>query len=434
MGDDDDEFPPGREEAVFKRPEALIETNVAGMNVLGSIARHGGPEFEPYVDEALRALLNKSSHPEPTVKETIAELLPSLVDYCVREYEGGHIARVKDGENVHPIKEKTASTVYAVWTNLSMLVRDVNQSVVERSCESGREVMEAVGPAGTRNGNFEVYLDSLIKLLQKQAPCSHYGDSVMATNAYLLVAMEFVLDLGKMLGSSIRSRHLSRIVIALQNLSQDHNPMDERLQSLAIMSHLVPAMGDAGFAYWKDIFSPVAMAAIEQECSRYPKSDVRLQRNGVCVLGVCCEQYGESLADEYLAFLGRVMPLLDMKIPEDDPEEGVGACVDNAAACLCRMITAVPKQVPLDTTLPKLLRVLPLKRDFAECETVYGVILKLLEEEHPEIMSRTLEVKSIFDAATEMDNEMEDGLKSRLKQASERLRKRKRTQDVATVE
>ncbi len=72
----------------------------------------------------------------------------------------------------------------------------------------------------------------------------------------------------------------------------------------------------------------------------------------------------------YPAILGKLERLLQV------PDSG-HRMFDNAAGCVCRMITAHPDRVHIDEYLPLVVEKLPLMEDFEENAPVYGCIFDL---------------------------------------------------------
>ena len=106
-----------------------------------------------------------------------------------------------------------------------------------------------------------------------------------------------------------------------------------------------------------------------------------------------------------------------------DPNAGdsVAACVDNAAACVARMIMAHPAGVPMPQVLPPFLGLLPLKTDMTENETVYKCLLGLIQMGHPDAMAQKPEFQRIFTAAIAPGSKVDEEIQGQLKQAAPAL-------------
>ncbi len=95
--------------------------------------------------------------------------------------------------------------------------------------------------------------------------------------------------------------------------------------------------------------------------------------------------------------------------------------MDNAAACVSRMMMAVPANVPIQQVLPALLNSLPLKNDMSENATVYNCLLNLLQMNNTDALAQKDEIKRIFQVAVGTESKVEDELKQKLNMAIQQL-------------
>merc|ERR1711935_77715 len=101
--------------------------------------------------------------------------------------------------------------------------------------------------------------------------------------------------------------------------------------------------------------------------------------------------------------------------------DSFAACVDNAAACVARMIMAQPSSIPMPQVLPAFLRLLPLKIDMTENETIYNCLLGLIQMGHPEAMAQKAELQRIFSSAVSPGSKVDQEIQNRLTQAAPAL-------------
>merc|ERR1712176_195532 len=106
-----------------------------------------------------------------------------------------------------------------------------------------------------------------------------------------------------------------------------------------------------------------------------------------------------------------------------DPSSGeaAAACVDNTAACVARMIMASQSHVPMPQVLPAMLKLLPLKTDMTENETVYTCLLGLLQMNHPDLLAQSEQLKRVFLEATADNSRVAAEIKEKLKLAAESM-------------
>lgn len=133
---------------------------------------------------------------------------------------------------------------------------------------------------------------------------------------------------------------------------------------------------------------------------------------------VSVEVLKERITGDYQQILQGLEPLFGM---DSSTGESTAACVDNAAACVARMIMAQPASIPMSQVLPPFLRLLPLKTDMTENETVYNCLLGLIQMNHPEALAQKAELRRIFNAATSSESKVDDEVKKKLRLASPAL-------------
>jgi hypothetical protein len=143
-----------------------------------------------------------------------------------------------------------------------------------------------------------------------------------------------------------------------------------------------------------------------------------VKRNAAFCAGICCEVLKERIAGDYPQILQGLEPLFGMDASSAD---SVAACVDNAAACVARMIMAQPSSVPMPQVLPAFLRLLPLKTDMTENETIYNCLLGLIQMGHPDAIAQKAELQRIFAAAVSPGSKVDQEIQARLTQAAPAL-------------
>ena len=177
--------------------------------------------------------------------------------------------------------------------------------------------------------------------------------------------------------------------------------------AIGFLSEVAQELDVSIMEYWSSVFLPLTLAGLGD-----PSLDVK--RNAAFCAGVCCEHLRESVVDAYPQILSALEPLFGV-----DPSTGesAAACIDNVAACVARMIMTSPSHLPMPQVLPALLKLLPLKTDMTENETVYKCLLGLLQMNHPDAVAQKGELRRIFTDAVSPDSKVDDEIKENLKQA-----------------
>lgn len=104
---------------------------------------------------------------------------------------------------------------------------------------------------------------------------------------------------------------------------------------------------------------------------RIGDEDPDVKANAVYAAGVLCEMSGDDkqIIGNYDTILTKLEPLLDAgQAPR---------VLDNAAGCVCRMISKYPAHVPLQMVLPALVNILPTREDFEENKPIFQCIVSL---------------------------------------------------------
>jgi hypothetical protein len=173
------------------------------------------------------------------------------------------------------------------------------------------------------------------------------------------------------------------------------------------LSEVAQELEGAIFEHWQTVFLPAVLSGLTD-----PSEDVK--RNAAFCAGVCCEHLRERATDAYPQILQALEPLFHI-----DPLSGESsaACIDNAAACVARMIMASPTHLPMPQVLPAFLKLLPLKTDMTENETVYTCVLGLLQMNHPDALAQKVEICRIFTEATAASSKVEEEVQQKLKEA-----------------
>ena len=203
------------------------------------------------------------------------------------------------------------------------------------------------------------------------------------------------------------AQYLPQFLPAVCEYAKSSRPPRDRSMAIGWLSEVAQELEGAIIDFWNPVFLAATMAGLAD-----PSDDVK--RNAAFLAGVCSEKLGDRIAGDYPQLLQGIEPLFGI-----DPSggESAAACVDNAAAAVARMIMASPGSVPMPQVLPAFLKLLPLKTDMTENETVYTCVLGLLQVNHPEALAQKSELQRIFTEATAPGSKVDEEIQSKLKQA-----------------
>lgn len=410
--DSDDEDEDGGNFVLHVRT-ALLEVKKGAITAIGEMAAHTGAAFCPHLEAVMQVLQKAASNWHPLIKSEVADAMPNLVIPSISAYHSGEIKWTKgDVGGANPMSQHTNAIVSAVLTELIALMKDDDKTTVSKACEGVQSVIELCGPHAlmpVANDCMQCAHD----LLTKTAPCQvseeAYGETPEDDDDHDIVtqaACDLVGGFCRVMGAQFSS-YLPQYLPVVCDYAKSSRPPRDRSMAIGWLSEVAQEMETAIFEHWQTIFLPAIMAGLSD-----PSDDVR--RNAAFCAGVCCEHLRENVVDAYPQILSALEPLFGV-----DPSSGesAAACVDNVAACVARMIMTSPSHLPMPQVLPALLKLLPLKTDMTENETVYKCLLGLLQMNHPDAIAQKGELRRIFTDAVSPDSKVDDEIKEKLKQA-----------------
>lgn len=396
---------------------ALLEVKKGALTAIGELAAHTGGAFAPFLESVMQVLQKAASNWHPLIKAEVADALPNMVVPSVAAYHNGELTWAKgDTTSASPMSAHTSAIVAAVLTELVALTKDDDSSTVAKACEGIQSVIELCGPHALLTHANEC-LTTAHAILTKTAPCQaseeYLGEAPEDDDDHDVVtqsACDLVGGFCRVMGAQF-GQYLPQFVPAVCEYAKSSRPTRDRSMAIGWLSEVAQELEGGIAEYWTPVFLPATLAGLGD-----PAEEVR--RNAAFCAGICCEVLKERAAGDYGQILQGLEPLFGM-----DPSSGdaIAACVDNAAACVARMIMAQPGSVPMPQVLPAMLRLLPLKTDMSENDTIYNCLLQLIQTGQPDAAAQKAELQRIFTAATAADSKVSEEIQEKLKQAAPSL-------------
>jgi hypothetical protein len=411
LDDSDDED--GSGQFVLHVRTALLEVKKGAITALGEMASHTGTSFCPYLEQCMQVLQKAATNWHPLVKTEAADALPSLIVPSIAAYHNGEIQYTKgDMNGPNPLSQHTSSLVGAILNEEISLMDDDDKGVVGKACEGIQSVIELCGPHALAPVA-EILLKNVHALINKQAPC--YSEEAMFGEVpdddddhdpVTQAACDLIGGFCRVMGQHF-VRYLPEYLPAICEYAKSSRPASDRAMAVGCLSEIAQELEGGVLDYWSAVFRPLVLAGLAD-----PEDNVK--RNAAFCVGMCAEHLRESIAGDYPALLQQIGPIFSL-----DPNSGdaTSACIDNAAAAVSRMIMAGPSSVPIDQVLPVYIRVLPLKVDMTENETVYNCLLGLLQMNHAAVLANAGEIKRIFTEACQDGSKVDDSIKVKLQAA-----------------
>jgi hypothetical protein len=418
--DDSDDEDNDEANLVLHVRTALLEVKKGAITALGEMAAHTGTHFCPHLEISMQVLQKAANNWHPLIKAEVAEAMPSLIVPCIAAYHSGEI-QWKKGDvetttttNTTTMSQHTATIVAAVLQEELALMKDDEKSVVSKACEAIQSVIELCGPPALLPVLNET-LQCTLEILTKMAPCQTadvlYGelpDDDDDHDVVMQAACDLIGAFGRVLGGHF-AQYLPQFLPAVVEYSKSSRPASDRGMSIGCLSEIAQELEIHIEPYWQSVFLPCILNGMAD-----PEDNVK--RNAVFCAGICAEHLGERIAaKDYPVLLQHIGPLFQMDSQHASNDTSASACVDNAAAAVCRMIMAAQSHVNMFQVLPVLLQALPLKTDMTENETVYKCLMGLLQMNNPDLLANASQVQRIFTEACSDTSNVEDEIKIQLR-------------------
>lgn len=409
LDDSDDEDENGN--YVIQVRTALLEAKKGAITAVGEIGAHCGAAFVPFLDQTVTLLQKSATNWHPLIKAEVAEAFPSMVLPIVAADHGGSIEWEKgDIGGVNPMSERTKAVVAAVLTESLGLMVDDDKETVGKACAAIQNVIEECGPHALASIAGQC-LENVHALLTKTAPCQiaegeGYDDEDDDHDSFMTSVCDLMGAFARVMGPHF-VQYLPEYLPPLLAFGKSSRPPSDRAMAIGCLGELAQELGDGIRDHWKSIFLPAILAGLGDE-------DQNVKRNAAFCAGVSCEGLGEFAATDFAQILQSVGQLFGI---DQNMGDTSAACVDNAAACVSRMIMASPNHVPISQVLPVVLSKLPLKNDMTENETVYKCLLGLLQMNHGDVSTQKVEIKRVIVEASSDESRVDDEMKQKLRLA-----------------
>lgn len=410
--DDSDDEEGGQGNYVLHVRTAMLEAKKGAITAVGEMGAHTGAAFVPFLEDVVQVLQKAAQNWHPLIKCEVAEALPSMVVPSVAAYHQGEIQWKKgDVSGANPMSPHTIAIVSAVLSELITLMEDEDKDTVGKACEGVQSVIELCGPHALVPVA-QSCLEKTHNLLVKVAPCHRadelYGDDPDDDDdhdSFMTSVCDLVGSFARVMGSHF-AQYLPQFLPAICEYAKSSRPASDRGMAVGCLSELAQELEGSMSSYWDSVFFPACIAGLADP-------DDNVKRNAVFCAGICCENLKDAVVAQYPQLLAAISPLFSIDISVGENSSG---CVDNAAAAVCRMIMASPTSVPMGQVLPALLKVLPLKVDLSENETVYTCLLGLHSMNNPDLAANKDEFRRVLTEATAEESSVSDEIKAKLRQ------------------
>ena len=292
-------------------------------------------------------------------------------------------------------------------------VTDINRDVAA--------TLKLCGPAVLLTDNGTVVPDlcqHLLAVITKRHPCQQdLGDEAeeeildeSSEYDWLVIetALEAVTCLSVALGSQFAElwKMFEKPIVKYAS-SQDST---ERSAAVGTIAECVGNMGSA--------CTPYTTGMLKLLLHRLSDEDPETKSNAVYGIGLLCEMTTND--DEILKSLPTIFSKLEPLLDAQDQAR----LLDNTAGCVSRFISKHPGKLPIAEVLPRLVQLLPLREDYEENKPVFGMIVKLYQQNEPTVQQLTSSLMPVFEKVlSPPEEQLEDETRSQLVELVQYLRK-----------
>ncbi|KAF1935021.1 ARM repeat-containing protein [Clathrospora elynae] len=399
-----------------------MEKEIAA-EVYGDIITHTRREYIPYLEATVTKLLELADHSYEGIRKaalgtlwrTFASLFGMAEGDGMAKWTPGLPLAVEPPEELKKLGNLVMTATMAVWQDEMDrgTVTDINRDVAA--------TLKLCGPAVLLTENGTVVPDlcqHLLAVITKRHPCQQdLGDEAdedileeSSEYDWLVIetAMEAVTCLSVALGSQFAELWtMFEKPIVKYASSQDST---ERSAAVGTIAECIGNMG-AGC-------TPYTTSLLKLLVHRLSDEDPETKSNAVYGIGLLCEMTTND--DEILKSLPTIFTKLEPLLDARDQAR----LLDNSAGCVSRFITKHPGRVPISEVLPRLVQLLPLREDYEENKPVFGMIVKLYQQNEPTVLQLTSTLMPIIEKVLgEPEEQLEDETRSQLVELVQYLRK-----------
>ncbi|KAF1832495.1 ARM repeat-containing protein [Decorospora gaudefroyi] len=399
-----------------------MEKEIAA-EVFGDIITHTRREYIPYMEATVTKLLELVDHSYEGIRKAALGTLWRTFACLFGMAEGDGMAKwtpglplaVEPPEELKKLGNLIMTATMTIWEDEMDrgTVTDINRDVAAS--------LKLCGPAVllTENGTVVPQLcEHLLAVIGKRHPCQQdlgdvaEEDILEESSEYdwlvIETALEAVTCLSVALGSQFAElwKMFEKPIMKYAS-SQDST---ERTAAVGTIAECVGNMG-AGC-------TPYTATLLKLLLHRLSDEDPETKSNAVYGIGLLCEMTTND--DEILKSLPTIFSKLEPLLDAQDQAR----LLDNTAGCVSRFITKHPGKLPIAEVLPRLVQLLPLREDYEENKSVFGMIVKLYQQNEPTVQQLTSTLMPVFEKVLgPPEEQLEEETRSQLVELVQYLRK-----------
>ncbi|KAH3942935.1 hypothetical protein HBI81_206950 [Parastagonospora nodorum] len=417
-GDDDDEWDDlGGVTAVAMEKEIAAE-------VYGDIITHTRAEYMPYLENTVTKLLELVEHEYEGIRKAALGTLWRTYACLFGMAEGGGMQKwtpglplaVEPPADLKKLSNLVMTATMSIWQDEQDrgTVTDINRDIAA--------TLKLCGPAVLMTDNGTVVPDicqQLLAVITKRHPCQQdLGDEAdedlldeeSSEYDWLVIetAMEVVTCLSVVLGSQF-----AELWKMFEKPIMKYASSQESTERSAAVGTIAECVGNMGAGC-----TPYTTGLLKLLLHRLSDEDPESKSNAVYGMGLLCEMTTNDA--EILKNLSTIFSKLEPLLEAQDQAR----LLDNTAGCVSRFITKHSDKLPIAEVLPRLVQLLPLREDYEENKPVFGMIVKLYQNNDPTVQQLTPQLMPVFEKVLgQPEEQLEDETRSQLVELVQYLRK-----------
>lgn len=399
-----------------------MEKEIAA-EVYGDIITHTRREYIPYLETTVTKLLELVDHSYEGIRKAALGTLWRTYACLFGMAEGDGMAKWQPGlplavevpDELKKLGNLVMTATMSIWQDEMDrgTVTDMNRDVAA--------TLKLCGPAALMTENGTVVPDlcqQLLAIITKRHPCQQdLGDEaeediLEESSEYDWLVIETALEVVTCLSVALGSQ-FAELWKMFEKPIVKYASSQESTERSAAVGTIAECVGNMGAGC-----TPYTTGLLKLLLHRLSDEDPETKSNAVYGIGLLCEMTSND--DEILKSLPAIFSKLEPLLDAQDQAR----LLDNTAGCVSRFITKHPGKLPISEVLPRLVQLLPLREDYEENKPVFGMIVKLYQQNEPTIQQLTPTLMPVFEKVLGAPEEqLEDETRAQLMELVQYLRK-----------
>ncbi|KAL5117301.1 hypothetical protein ACEQ8H_004746 [Pleosporales sp. CAS-2024a] len=417
-GEDDDEW-----DDVGGVTAVALEKEIAA-EVYGDIITHTRAAYMPYLERTVTKLLDLVEHEYEGIRKAALGTLWRTFACLFGMAEGGGMQKwtpglppaVEPPADLQKLGNLVMTATMSVWQDEQDrgTVTDINRDVAA--------TLKLCGPAVLMTDNGTVVPDicqQLLAVITKRHPCQQdLGDEVdedlveeeSSEYDWLVIetAMEVITCLSVALGTQF-----AELWKMFEKPIMKYASSQEATERSAAVGTIAECVGNMGAGC-----TPYTTGLLKLLLHRLSDEDPESKSNAVYGMGLLCEMTTND--GEIVKNLSTIFSKLEPLLEAQDQAR----LLDNTAGCVSRFLAKHSDKLPIAEVLPRLVQLLPLREDYEENKPVFGMIVKLYQNNDATVQQLTPQLMPVLEKVLgQPEEQLEEETRSQLIELVQYLRK-----------